>query len=99
MVQNWLKIPIFLSLDRVVVGLGVDNLIQVLMQVLMHQGGLTKDLICIKFMTFGADGVFVFQATRSSGTWQIFDAWAPHSIGVHCMAHKTNLVVQTLSHL
>ncbi len=46
------------------VGLGVDNLIQVLIQVLMHQGGFTKYLISIRLMTFGANGVFVFQGIR-----------------------------------
>ncbi len=40
--------------------MGVDNLIQVLIQVLMHQRGLTKYLIGIKLMTFGANGVFCF---------------------------------------
>ncbi len=99
MVQSWSEIPIFLSLDSVVVGLGVDNLIQVLMQALMHQGGLIKNLIGIKFMTFGANGVSVFQGIKLGVTRQIFDARAPHSIGVHCMAHRTNLAVQILSHL
>ncbi len=65
MVQNWSK-PILLSLDYVVVGSGFDNLIQVLMQVLMHQGGFTKDLIGIKLMTFGADGVSIFQGIKSN---------------------------------
>jgi hypothetical protein len=69
------------------------------MQVLMHQGSLTKDLIGIKFMTFGADGVSVFGGTKLGVIRQIFDAWAPHSRGVHCMAHRTNLAFQTLSHL
>jgi hypothetical protein len=64
-VQNWSK-PILLSLDYVVVGSGFDNLIQVLMQVLMHQGGFTKDLIGIKLMTFGADGVSIFQGIKSN---------------------------------
>jgi hypothetical protein len=77
----------------VVVGLGVDNLIQVFMQVLMHQGGLTKDLISIKLMTFGVDGLFIFQGSKLSVIRQIFDAWAPHSIAVHCMAHRTNLAI------
>jgi hypothetical protein len=40
-----------------VAGLGVDNLIQVLMQVLMNQGGLTKDMIGKRLMTFGANGL------------------------------------------
>jgi hypothetical protein len=44
-VQNWLKIPIFLSLEHVVVGSSVDNLTLILMQTLMHQRSFTKDLI------------------------------------------------------
>ncbi len=50
-------------------------------------------------MTFGVDGVSIFQRTRLGVTLQIFDVQAPHSIGVHCIVHKTNLVVQILSHL
>jgi hypothetical protein len=44
----------------VVVGLGANNLTQVSMQALMHEGGLAKDLIGKRLMTFGADGVFIF---------------------------------------
>jgi len=82
-----------------VVGLGGDNLIQVLMQALMHEGRFTKDLISKMFMTFDVDEVFVFQGTKSGVTKQIVDGWAPHSMGVHCMAHRTNFVVQTMFHL
>jgi hypothetical protein len=71
-VQNWLRIPIFLSLGHVVVGSGVDNLTQVHMQALMHQGGLTKYLICTKLMAFGTDGVSIFQGIRLSGTLKEF---------------------------
>jgi hypothetical protein len=75
------------------VGSGADNLTQALMQALMQEGGLAKDLIGKRLMTFGADGVFVFQGTKSSVTKQITNGWAPHSMGVHYMVHKTNLVV------
>jgi hypothetical protein len=34
------------------------------MQTLMHQGGFIKELIGCRFMTFGANGVFVFQGTK-----------------------------------
>jgi hypothetical protein len=98
-VQNWLRIPIFISFKHVAVGLGVDNLTQIPMQTLMHERGLMKFLIGKRLMTFGVDGVFVFQDIRSSVIIQIVDGWAPHFMGVHCMAHITNLVVQTLSHL
>jgi hypothetical protein len=69
------------------------------METLMTQGGLTKDMIGKKLMTFGANGVSIFQGVKSRVTKQISDGWAPHSMGEHCMAHQTNLMIQTLSHL
>jgi hypothetical protein len=60
-VQNWLQIPIFLSFKCVVVGSSADNLTQVFMQALMHEGGLMKYLIGKKLMTFDANGVFFFR--------------------------------------
>jgi hypothetical protein len=83
----------------VVVGLSVDNLIQVFMQVLMHEGGLTNELIGKKLMTFNTDGISIFQGTRLSVIQQIFERWLPHSMGFHCMVNITNLIVQILSHL
>jgi hypothetical protein len=59
-VQNWLLIPILLSLEHVVAGFSVDNLTQVLMQVLMNQGGLFKELIGKKLVAFGVDWVYTF---------------------------------------
>jgi hypothetical protein len=70
-VQNWLRIPILLSLECVVLGSSVDNLSQILMQALMHEGGLTKDLIRKKFMAFSANGGFFFQGTKLNVTQQI----------------------------
>ncbi len=78
------------------VGLGVNNSTQVLVQSLMNQGGLTKDIIGKRLMTFGVDGVYVFQGVRSRVTKHIYDGWAPHSMGMHCMAYRMNLAVQTL---
>jgi hypothetical protein len=44
------------------VGSNANNLTQVFMQALMHEGGLMKDLIGEKLMTFGVNGVFFFKA-------------------------------------
>jgi hypothetical protein len=63
----------------------------------MHKRNFTKKLIFSRLMTFRVDKVF--QGTKSSVIQQIFDGWAPHVIGVHCMVHKTNMVGQILSHL
>jgi len=78
-------------LSCVVVGSTVDNLIEDLMQPLMHERGFTKDLISKKLMTFGANGVPSFQGTMLGVTKQIVDGWVPHSMGVHCMVHRTTL--------
>jgi hypothetical protein len=43
--QNWVRIPILISLDRIVEGLGNDNLIEVIMGALMIGGGLLRDQI------------------------------------------------------
>jgi hypothetical protein len=69
------------------------------MQALMHEGGLTKDSIGKRPMTFNVDGVFIFQGTRLGVIQQIFERFLPHSTRVHYMAHRTNLAIQTLSHL
>jgi hypothetical protein len=39
-VYNWVRIPILISLDRVVAGSGSDNLTKVIMETLMIGGGL-----------------------------------------------------------
>ncbi len=77
-------------------GLRNDNLIKVIMEALMIGGGLLKDQIVQKLICFGANGVDVFQGTKNGVTKQIKDNYVPHSIEVHCMAHHTNLKVQTL---
>jgi hypothetical protein len=92
-VQNCLRILILFSFECVVTRLGVDNFTQILMQALMHEGGLMKYLIGKKLMTFSANGVYVFQGIKLGVTQQISNEWAPHSTGVHYMAHRTNLAV------
>ncbi len=50
-------------------------------------------------MAFGVDGVYTFQGIKSRVIKQNFEGWVPHSMGIHSMAHQTNLAVQTLLHL
>jgi hypothetical protein len=63
------------------------------MEALTTWGGMPRDHIASKLMSFGTINVNVFQSTKSSVTKQIQDYYAPFSIGVHCMAHRINLVV------
>jgi hypothetical protein len=43
--QNWVRIPILIFLDRIVEGSGNDNLTKVIMEALMISGGVPKDQI------------------------------------------------------
>ncbi len=54
-----------------------------------------KKLIC-----FRVNVINVFQGTRTSITKQIHDNYVPNKyLGIHYMAHHTNLATQTLSNL
>jgi len=86
-VQNWVRIPIFISLDKVFEGLSSDNLTKVIMEALIIGRGFPRDQIAQKLICFGVDGVNVFQGTKNGVTKHIHDTYAPHFIGVHCMAH------------
>jgi hypothetical protein len=48
--QNWVRTPIFICLDKVVKGLGNDNLTKVIMEALTINGGLPKDQIAQKLV-------------------------------------------------
>jgi len=59
-VQNWVKIPILISSDKMLEGLDSDNLTKVIMEVLTISGGLLRYQIAQKPICFGADGVNFF---------------------------------------
>ncbi len=69
---------------------------KVIMEALMIGGGVPRNQIAHKLICFGANGVNVFQDTKSGVTKQIKEFYVFHSIRVHCMAHHTNLAVRTL---
>jgi hypothetical protein len=64
---------------------------------LLEEGGLSREEIGKKLICFGADGVNVFQGHHNGCITQMHDFYAPFSLGVHCMAHRMNLVIGTLS--
>jgi hypothetical protein len=92
-IKEWSQIPILLSLERVVEGADAGHLTRVIIQALLTIGGLTCESLSSKLICFGANGVSVFQGSRTGITWQIKLDYAPHMQGVHCMAHQTNLAV------
>jgi hypothetical protein len=84
-----------ISLNWVVEGSKSDNLTKVIKKALMIGGGVVRDKIAKKLICFGVNGVNVFQGARvvlqnKSMRIMLF------VLKVHCMAHRTNLAVQTL---
>ncbi len=59
MVQNWVKILILISLNKMLKGLDSDNLTKVIMEALTIGGGLLRYQITQKPICFGANGVNV----------------------------------------
>lgn len=55
--------------------------------------------IADKMVSFGADGAPVFQGVRTGVVQQFADKHAPYSLGIHCVAHKTDIAVGPLSNL
>jgi hypothetical protein len=87
------------EIEQIVDGLGGNNLSKVIIVALMRCGGLTSKDMSKKLLCFGANGTFIFQGGKTSVTRQIKDVWAPFSMGVHCEAHRINLVIKSLSNL
>jgi hypothetical protein len=93
------KVLIMLNLQHVVDGTTSDNLTSFIVKSLMEFGGLSETNLANKLFSFGVDRVTIFQGVKNGVITQIMQKHAPFVSGVHCMAHRTNLVVQTFSAL
>jgi hypothetical protein len=80
-------------------GATANGLTKLLMGSLGSKGGLNNDATASKLVCFGADSVSAFQGKRIGVTIQIKHNFAPHATVIHCLAHKINLAVKTLSQL
>jgi hypothetical protein len=65
------------------------------MNFLMIQGSLKEKELAARLVCFGVDGVSTFQGLKFRVIVQIQRRYSPIVTNVHCMAHWTNLIVQT----
>jgi hypothetical protein len=84
-------------LERLFGGDNVDNLTNVILKSLMVNGGLTMEEINNKLISFGFNGVVVFTCVHNGVITQITKKATPFMLDVHCVAHWTYLIMQTLS--
>jgi hypothetical protein len=67
------------------------------MEALQSERALTLNTITQKLLCFDANGINTFQGSKSGGMEQvIITNYVPYIYRVHCMAHRCNLVFQTL---
>jgi hypothetical protein len=65
----------------------IDNCTKVIVGNVLQFGGLSK------FIGFGVHGVLFFKEPKISVTTLLRDKLTPYNLGVHCVAHKTNLAI------
>jgi len=61
--ENWVRIPILISLNYVLEGSNSDNSTKMIMDALTIGEGMPRDQVTSKLMNFGTDDVNVFQGT------------------------------------
>jgi hypothetical protein len=84
---------------HVVFGSGANILTFLIMNFLMTQRGLKEEEFTSKPVYCGVHWVNTFQGLKSRIIVQIQCRYVPFIMGVHFMAHGTNLVIQTFSNL
>ncbi len=99
----WFKIGkrcthILVSLECGFNSASANNMIQFIIKALITIGALSKKDMTRKIDSFGINGV-IFQGIHNGVTMQIQIKYAPHVVGVHCIAHYIHLAMQTLNHL
>jgi hypothetical protein len=98
-VKSWCRVPILLNLERIVNGGTSNNLTSVIIRSLAIFDGTSEIDIANKVVCFGADGVTIFQSLKTSVIVQWVSKHCPFVVGIHCMGHWCNLIIQTSSSL
>jgi hypothetical protein len=95
--ENWTRIPLLIACKQVRGGATANNLTKVILAALEEAGGMDKIANRTKLISFGADGMSVFQGCRTGVATQLRMKHAPFLISVHCFAHRLNLAYKSLS--
>jgi hypothetical protein len=86
-------VPLLLNLERVTKIGGYEICITMLVNFVHIFGGLFDGGLASKLVCFGANGVIISQGLKIGVIMQLIEKHAPFVIGIHCMAHRCNLVM------
>jgi hypothetical protein len=62
-VQDWIELLILIFLECLIEGGFANILIRIIMDAFTHNGNVAKEEIANKFLSFGANGVSMFQVS------------------------------------
>jgi hypothetical protein len=96
LLKSFSREPLLLCCKRVAEDCNSINVARVITESLIQEGGLTRDQIAQRFISFGADGAAVFQGQKGGVTKRIVESTAPFLVGHHCVAHRVQLAAQKL---
>jgi hypothetical protein len=65
----------------------------------MEEGGLSREQIGDRMISFGADSAFVFTGLKAGVTCHLQDDITPFVVGHHCIAHRVQLAASKLTPL
>jgi hypothetical protein len=77
----------------------VENIFHLMFIAMVTFGGLNVKQLGAKLILMGCDGSNVFQGAKAGITAQMKENVVIFMMGIHCFAHRTNLVVLVLSKL
>ena len=92
-VKDWERVPILISLHRVVVGGTSNSLSSVILKACATEGTLDGQALAKKSVCFGANGVNIFGGGCTCLTTQLKENYVPFMVGIHCCAHQVNLFI------
>jgi hypothetical protein len=96
---DWERVLLLLSFERLTEGSTTSHITKVIVNDVVRDGGLAVQDIRERLVCFGSDGASVLQGKRNGVTVQIQGMHAPYCQGMHCVAHRIDLVVEVLSEL
>lgn len=96
-VKGWKWFP--RTLQQVSQGSNAKNLMQIIIDALLVYNGLFEFDLIAKFVYFDVDGMTTFEGNKIDIKVYLKEKHAPFMFNLHCVAHRTNLVVQTLPQL
>jgi len=87
----------FLGIFKLQVNANAENIFELVTKSMKDSLGMTSMVIAKKLVCLGADGASIMQGQHNGLCVRLQTSIAPYMLGIHCMAHRTNLAFKIVS--